>query len=80
MTKDIKHLIGCTGIFDKKGLLHVHPHLKTFRVSQKSAYPTYTIIGDDNKGNVLVTADHVFVSQIHKKFLKELEIDKTLIE
>lgn len=41
--KNITHLFGCTGVIDKKGILHVHPHLKTFKIPSRSEYPEYSI-------------------------------------
>jgi hypothetical protein len=71
--KDIKHLIGCTAAIDAKGILRVHPELKTFKIGRRSAfsvYPEYMIIGDDGKGNVRLTSDGLFVSLLPKKFIK----------
>lgn len=70
--KNWAEYIGCTAVIDKEGLLWIAPGLKTYKMSGRSAYPEYRIIGDDNQGNLLLTSDGLFVSRYPKKLTKIL--------
>lgn len=72
MKKNLTKYIGCTAVIDKKGVLYIAPELKTYKMARKSAFPEYRIIGDDNKDNLLLTADGFFVSAYPKKLVKIL--------
>ncbi len=73
---NVSHLMGCYGAFDSAtGLLHVHPYLKALKIERiTKVFPMVMIVGDDNKGNVIVSADGVQTGEFPKKFIKEIKI------
>ena len=69
--KNVSSIIGCTSVFGSKGMLYVKENLQTRKVTgQRSEFPQYTIVGDDNKGNLLLTSDGLWVSAFPKKLTR----------